>query len=86
MASNTNSVTVTTTATLIAGRNSKRKILELTNNGLNTVYIGLSDTDCTVASSFPLESGDVMEWTFKRDEVWGITSSGTSDVRVLEEE
>jgi hypothetical protein len=86
MADNTKSMTVTTSATEIVGRNRYRKLLVIYNNGTNTVYLGFSPTDCTTASSFPLEAGDAVKWKLKRDQVFGITSSGTSDVRVMEED
>ena len=76
--------TVTTTATAIPATSAVgRKALMIINNGSNTVYLGASSV--TTSNGYPLNAGD--EKAFDIDELvvlYGITGTGTSDVRSLE--
>jgi hypothetical protein len=86
MADNTKSVTVTNATTEIVGLNQNRKVLVLFNNGSVTVFLGFSSTDCTVATSLPLKANSYFTFHLKADPIWGITASGSSDIRVWEDE
>ena len=86
MADNTKAVTITTSATEIVPYNRNRRIMVIRNNGTVTVYLGFSTTDCTTATGFPLEAGDVIKYTLKVDPIYGIVASGTCDVRVEEQD
>lgn len=82
---NTKSVTVTNSATEIVGLNQKRKVLVLYNNGSVTVYLGFTSTDCTT-SSLPFTPETYIVFKLKADPIYGITATGTCDIRVWEDE
>jgi len=82
------SVTITTSATKIVSANTKRKSLELINTSeAKIVYYG-PDNSITSSNALPLYETQ----TRNRDkipegylgDVWGITASGTADLRYWE--
>lgn len=88
MSTTCTNVSVTNTATLIIAANSQRQELFITNNGVTPdAYIG-PDNTVTASNGLPLYAGQTRE----RDRgfgswlgtVYGITSSGTADIRVWE--
>lgn len=74
-------VNATTSATLIKASNSSRKGILLKNHSGSTVYIGLSGV--TVATGRKIEIGRSI-YLNNKEAIYGITSSGTGDVRYLE--
>jgi len=79
----TTSVSVTTAATLILTANSNRKVAKLLNNGVKTVYLDKT-SGVSVATGYPLVPGAELTDESSTDAWYGITSSGSSDVRTLE--
>lgn len=83
-----NTVTITTTATLIAANNAKRQSLMIANTSSGTVFLG-PDNTVTTANGIPLlQDGNLTEDSggtrmFMGD-VYGIVAAGTSDVRYWE--
>lgn len=85
-----NSVTVTTSATLIVAANTKRRNLTVVNTDLSSiVYIGPDDS-ITTSNSIPLYQNQTRDqdripegW---QGPVYGIVASGTADVRYWETE
>ena len=77
-------VSVGTTATAIPTTAATGRIsILVTNNGTNTVYLG--DSTVTTINGTPLEVGEKLPMDLDKNVVlYGITSTGTSDVRVLE--
>lgn len=77
-------VTVGTTATLItaAAPSQTRTSVTIYNNGASTVYLGTSGV--TAAAGLPLPAGQSMEDDVSLGAWYGITSSGTVEVRVVE--
>lgn len=73
----------TTTATLLIPGNSNRTGLTLVNAGSVTVYIG-KHSGVTTATGFPIASGDSIEIEALTENLYGITSSGTGDIRMAE--
>ena len=83
-----NTVTVTTSATLIIASNTNRKSLLIGNTSAGTVYLG-DTTSVTTANGFPLPqnaqlSEDSGGTRMYMGAVYGIVASGTSDVRYWE--
>lgn len=76
-------ITVNTTATLISASSSTTQSRILQNNGANTVFLGASGV--TVAQGFPILSGASLTLDKSYGEIWGITASGISDIRLLRE-
>lgn len=78
------STTVTTTATAIPSSNATdRRSIILKNEGAVTVYLGGSAV--TSSTGFPLEAGDTLPLDLGNDIIlYGITASGSADVRTLE--
>jgi hypothetical protein len=76
------SVTVSSTATGLAPERASRAGIALFNNGAGVVYLG--GPDVTAASGFPLPAGASFSEDGSRDAYYGVTASGTVDVRVLE--
>jgi hypothetical protein len=80
-------ISVLTTATLIVAGNCARKGLSIVNHGTQDVFIGI-DTAITVSNALPLyqystrDQMKISEGYF--GPVYGITASGTSDVRYWE--
>lgn len=73
----------TVAATLIVSANPSRTSLTLRNAGSVTVYLG-RDATVTATSGYPLEAGEIMEDTDSIDAYYGITASGTGDIRSIE--
>lgn len=77
------SVTVTTSATLLAAGNTGRRQCMLQNVGTQDVWLG-SDNTVTVSTGVLLAAGGgILTDTMSPDAWYGIVASGTSDVRVL---
>ena len=76
--------TVSNVATAIPTANAEgRACVILYNNGSKTVYIGGSSV--TSSDGFPLEPGDSIPIDLGEDVIlYGITITGTSEVRTLE--
>lgn len=72
----------TTTATKIIDGDAGISGVTLVNNGTQTVYIGNSSA-VTTANGHPFYPNSVMEFTGVTDALWGITASGTGDIRAL---
>jgi hypothetical protein len=73
----------TTAATILLAANTERERALLMNNGSQTVYLG-KDNTVTAANGLPLAAGASLEDDRTSDAWWGITASGTGDVRILE--
>jgi hypothetical protein len=82
------SVTVGNTATLLVAANTARLSLVIENNGSVTVYLG-PDTSVSSSNGIPL----LADGSFQEDsggarmyqgDIYGVTASDTSDVRVWE--
>lgn len=76
-------VSVSTTATLLANVNTSRKSIVIYNNGPETVFLGY-DTNVSFSTGIPLTSGSAYSDDTYLGSYFGITSSGTSDVRIGE--
>lgn len=79
-------VTVTNTATLIIAANSARQELVMTNNSVTTdIFIG-PDSSVTASTGLPLYANQTRErsrgFAIHLGDVYGITASGTADIRV----
>lgn len=92
MASSTDAVSVTTSATQLVAENFERIALIIHNNSTQVVYLGTDSSD-TTSSGIPLAAGDTMIFDFEggvanqfffKNGLWGIVASGTADVRVME--
>jgi hypothetical protein len=86
MAVTYNTVTVGNTATQILSANGARRTLIVYNNGTNTVYMG-PDTNVTTSNGIPLPQQS--SFSQNGEKMWkgawyGITSTGTSDVRYID--
>lgn len=78
------STTVSNTATAIPASNrGHRKTLLVQNVGTNVIYLG--DSSVTTANGYKFEVGDVIEFQMTDNvTLYGITASGTSDIRTIE--
>lgn len=77
-------VTVTTSATLVlAAATSAARSVVIVNNGSVTVYLGKANT-VTTSNGIPLAAGQSLSDRDSLDAWYGITGSGSADVRVLE--
>ena len=76
--------TISTTAVVIpATAQTNRRTMLVFNNGSNIVYIGGSTV--TASAGYPLQPGQEKGFDISSGLVmYGITSSGSSDVRTLE--
>lgn len=76
--------TVTNSATQIlsAGTAGKASVIIKVLSGV-TIYVGGSNA-VTAASGYPLNVGDELPMDLSGNDLWGITASGTSDIRILE--
>lgn len=88
MATTCTNVSVTNTATLIIAANSARQELFITNAGISPdIFIG-PDATVTATTGLPLFAGQTRErsrgFSIWLGPVYGITSSGTADIRVWE--
>ena len=84
----TRTESVTTTAKQIATYNAKRKSLVITNTSTDAVYIA-EDHDGVTSKGFPLNQNDVIGFTARDGDqpelqLFAQTSSGTSDLRIVE--
>ena len=79
-----NAVTITTTATQIpANPLPTRKSVAIRNNGAATVYLGHSGV--TTSNGYPLDAGKEFPIDIGEDvDVYGIVTTGTVEVRILE--
>lgn len=73
----------TSTATLILAASVGRSTVLLFNNGNQTVFLGRDSTVLTT-TGWPLKPGERLELVGV-DGIYGITSTGTGDVRSIEE-
>lgn len=73
-------VTPGTSATLVVDANSSRTSLFLQNFGATRVYLGKDNTVTTATATCFLDQYDTLE-DDSTDDWWGITSSGTADLR-----
>jgi len=83
------SVSVSTTPVRIVDYDPYRKSVNIFNNGTSTVYLGV-DRGVNATEGMPLggSNGLIFSEAFGDDprlERWGVTSSGSSDVRVSTE-
>lgn len=81
-----NTVTVTSTATLVLAANSWRKGFNIYNNGSVAIYLGFdsgvtSSTGTPVLPQASFTSDGFSPW---KTNVYAITSSSTADTRYLE--
>jgi len=81
-------ITVTSSATIIIAANAKRKKLHLVNTSeVRPVYIG-PDASITTTNSIPLYEtqtrDDVKTFGYWLGDIYGITTTGTADVRYWE--
>ena len=76
--------TVTTAATQIlsAGTAGKQSVIAKNYSG-ERIFVGGTNA-VTVASGYPVEVGDELPMDLAGLGLWGITASGTSDIRILE--
>jgi hypothetical protein len=72
-----------TTATELKAANANRKVIVLYNAGSPTVYLG-KDNTVTSSTGLPLVEGASLTDEYSTDAWWGITASGTGDIRVIE--
>jgi hypothetical protein len=84
-------VSVTTDATSLVAENFERIGLTIDNQGSVTVFIGDVST-VTAATGITLAAGAKLTYNFDggspqyffQSQLWGIVSSGTADVRIME--
>ena len=79
---NYGNISVTTAATLIIATNTNRKSIVIRNNGGSTLYIGGNNSVTTSNGFLVLPSQSI--YIKETDEIYGIVSSGTLNVRYLE--
>jgi hypothetical protein len=73
----------TTTAASVLAANTSRKVAVIRNVGTVAVYLGVS-SGVTTSNGLPLEPGDTLVDEHSVDVWWGITASGTGDLRIYE--
>jgi len=76
------SVNVTNTATLILAANTSRKTILIQNIGSEDCFLADS-ASVTISNGFPVKSGESI-FMYNKDAIYGITSSGTVDIRYME--
>jgi len=76
-------ITVDTSADLVLAANAGRVTALIVNNGSVTVYLG-NDNTVTTTNGIPLVAGAALEDGESGDAWYGVTASGSADVRVLE--
>lgn len=79
---NHGAATVNTTATLIRAASSARQSLAIQNRGLTSIYLGGSGV--TVANGLEVMPGAVADVNGTSAAIYGITASGSCDVRYFE--
>ncbi len=81
---NTGAVTVTSTATLIKAANTARQAMVIQNLGPSAdIYVGTATV--TVATGLRIAVNDALDGIVFTGAIYGITASGSSDVRFFEE-
>lgn len=70
-------------AALQLAANASRKCAVIYNNGTQTVYLG-KDSSVTTSNGMPLLAGATLVDDHSVDAWWGITASGTGDLRIYE--
>lgn len=78
----TDKVSVTNSATEIVSANYKRQELIIYNIGAQDIYIDNESSECTV-DSFPVKAGGYIKFGNFQGSLYGITASGSSEVRVI---
>lgn len=73
----------TSTAASVLAANTSRKSCTIQNVGTVDVYLG-KDNTVTTTNGLKLAAGDTLTDDVSTDAWWGITASGTADLRVLE--
>ena len=73
----------TTSATLLLAANGSRQSALLSNNGSQTVYVG-KNSSVTTSNGVPIPAGSSLTDKSSRDAWYGITASGTGDMRICE--
>jgi hypothetical protein len=76
-------VTLSTTPTLVARRDTDRVGLDIENAGNVNVYLG-PDASVTSATGMVLPPLSWLEDRESDDDWWGVVASGSGDVRVVE--
>jgi hypothetical protein len=79
---NNGNITVAATATLIRATNTSRKSILIRNNGSATLFIG-GNNAVTDTNGFQILAGQSINIK-DTDEIYGIVSTGTLNVRYLE--
>lgn len=77
-------VLVTTSAVLLLDADANRISVLFSNNGAATLYLGKDATLTTSNAGTFVASGANLPDSDSQDAWWGITSSGTADVRIIE--
>lgn len=75
-------VSVSDSATEVVAANADRKLVIIQNLGPATVYLG-EDSSVTSSSGLELVKGGVLTDEHSTDAWYGITDSGTADLRVM---
>jgi len=75
--------TPTTTPMLLLASSDFRKTVTIYNNGSVTVYLG-ANGNMTSANGFPLLAQQTFVDEESRDAWYGVTASGTADLRIIE--
>ncbi len=81
-------VTVTTTPTMLAGYDAKRRSISLINNSTVDVFFS-QDQAVTTANGFVLKAGSGVTLTREEGDepeytLWAVVAAGSADVRVQE--
>lgn len=76
-------VSVSDSATEVVAANADRKLVIIQNLGAATVYLG-EDSSVTTTSGIELVTGAVLTDEHSADAWYGITESGSADLRVVE--
>ena len=90
MASTYDQVAMTTSAAIIIASNANRKKLVIKNTGSNIVYIGNDNSVVVTAANanggYPIEVDETFYLNDYTGDVYGLTSTSTSTVSIIEEE
>lgn len=78
-----NNVSVSNVVTLILASNTNRRGFCIINNSLDTVYVGFN-ASVSVSTGIPLEKKDTISDEMYTGVVYGITATGTADIRYTE--
>lgn len=85
MAFGTNTINVTTSATLIIAANTNQKKRNLKNVGSETVFVG-SDNSVTVADGFPVLPQEELNFGDFNGTLYGIVTTSDADVDITEDQ